>query len=393
MRGEQALFSTYARFPVTIVRGEGSRLWDDRGKEYVDFMTGIAVTGLGHAHPKLNARLREQMEKLWHVSNLFHHPNGTRLAELLTENSCLDHAFFCNSGAEANEAAIKAARRYHNLVEKTGRYEIITFLKSFHGRTLATLTATGQDKVKEGFAPLPEGFVHVPYNDLEAVRAAVNGRTAAIMLELVQGEGGVNPADPEFVRGIDQLCKEHGLLLIVDEIQTGMGRTGSLFAYEQYGIEPDIITLAKGLGNGIPIGAMLGKEKLYAALPAGSHGTTYGANPLATAAAIGVLETLLEERLPERAREMGGWMQEKLRQELAGNPFVREVRGRGLIIGIECVAPVDQVIAQARENGLLVITAGPNVIRILPALTIPREDAERGIGILCDVLAQAAKQA
>lgn len=386
MEGKSAIFPTYARYPITFAKGKGSRLWDDQGKEYLDFMTGIAVAGLGHAHPKLNQRLTEQMEQFWHISNLFHHPAQEKLAQLLTKHSCADAVFFCNSGAEANEAAIKLARRYNQLVLKRDRYEIITFHQSFHGRTLATLTATGQEKVQEGFAPLPAGFVYSPYNDIEALRSHINDRTCAIMLEMVQGEGGVRPADPEFIQAIAQLCKEHDLLLIADEIQAGLGRTGRWFAYEHYDVEPDIITLAKGLGNGIPIGAMLGKAKLTEAFNAGSHGSTFGGNPLAVAAAIGVLELLAEDDLPAQAGKMGTYLLDRLQAELAGHPAVREVRGLGLMIGIECTQPVAGLIAKLQEQGLLVIPAGPNVIRLLPALTLTQEDAEEGIAKLCSVI-------
>ncbi|MDF2815793.1 MAG: acetylornithine transaminase [Paenibacillus sp.] len=251
-----ALFPTYARFPITMVRGEGSKLWDDQGKEYIDFASGIAVTNLGHTPKRVRDRLVEQLDQLWHVSNLFHIPNQEELAQLLTANSFADAVFFCNSGAEANEAAIKIARRYNSKILGTNRYEVITFHSSFHGRTLATLTATGQDKVKEGFHPLPQGFVSAPYNDVEALKSYITENTCAIMLEFVQGEGGVIPATPAFIQEVVRLCEEHNLLLIADEIQTGMGRTGKLFAYEHYGVEPDIMTLAKGLGSGFPIGAM-----------------------------------------------------------------------------------------------------------------------------------------
>jgi len=383
---KSALFPTYARFPLTLVRGEGSRLWDDRGREYLDFASGLAVTNLGHVPPKVKEALVEQLGRLWHVSNLFHIPGQEKLARLLTSISCADAAFFCNSGAEANEAAIKLARRYHSKVLQSGRYEIITFKMSFHGRTMATLTATGQDKVKDGFDPLLPGFVHAPFNDAAALEAYVNDKTAAIMLEFVQGEGGVNPADPEFVKEIVRLCDKHGLLLIADEIQTGMGRTGTMFAYEQYGVEPDIITLAKGLGSGFPLGAMLGKAKLVDAFSAGSHATTFGGTPIAMAAAIATVEQMLEEKLPERAARMGEKAVALLREKLAEHPLVKQIRGRGLLIGIECAEPVADLIGEIRERGLIVVPAGPNVIRLLPNLLVSEEELERGIAIIADVL-------
>lgn len=290
--GKDALFPNYARFPLRLVRGKGSRVWDETGKEYIDFVSGIAVTNLGHAPEPVAAALKKQIDELWHVSNLYEIPQQEQLASILVRLSCADHAFFCNSGAEANEGAIKLARRYHQKVLGNGRYEIITFNKSFHGRTLATLTATGQAKVKDGFDPLPEGFVHVDYNDSEALKAAVNDKTAAIMMEFVQGEGGVNPAAPEFVATVKRLCEEHGVLLIADEIQTGIGRTGTFFAYEQFGVEPDIITLAKGIASGFPMGAVLGKAALRDGFSAGSHGSTFGGTPIACSAAIATLETM-----------------------------------------------------------------------------------------------------
>lgn len=387
---QSALFPTYARFPITLVKGEGSRLWDDTGKEYLDFASGLAVTNLGHVPQRVKDKLVEQLGELWHVSNLFHIPNQEKLAQLLVQNSCADAVFFCNSGAEANEAAIKLARRYNAKVLGKQRYEIITFHTSFHGRTLATLTATGQDKVKEGFHPLPEGFVYAPYNDAAALKSYVTDKTCAIMLELVQGEGGVNPADAEFVQEVVRLCKEHDLLLIVDEIQTGMGRTGKLFAYEHYGIEPDIFTLAKGLASGFPIGAMLGKAKLREAFSAGSHGSTFGGTPIATAAGIATVETLIEEQLPQRAAEMGDYFRAQLTAKLGGNPLVKQIRGKGLLIGIECALPAAEIIPAIHEAGLLVTAAGPNVLRLLPNLLVTREDADKGIGIIADVLAQKA---
>ncbi|WP_405080861.1 acetylornithine transaminase [Paenibacillus chitinolyticus] len=385
-----SLFPTYARFPITLVKGEGSRLWDDQGKEYIDLMAGLAVTNLGHAPEAVKEKLVAQLDQLWHVSNLFHIPNQEKLAKLLTDNSCADAVFFCSTGAEANEAAIKLARRYSQKVLGENRYEIITFHQSFHGRTLATLTATGQEKVQEGFHPLPEGFVYADYNDLASVEKLISERTCAVMLEMVQAEGGVIPADPAFVKALAELCKERGLLLIVDEIQTGMGRTGKLFAYEHYGIEPDIFTLAKGLGSGFPIGAMLGNAKVAPAFSAGSHGSTFGGTPIATAAAIATVEYMLSEKIPQRAAELGEWTVKTLREKLAGNPIVEEVRGEGLLIGIVCKHPAAELIAEIHEAGVLVVSAGPQVVRLLPSLVIPKEDLQKGLDVVCDVLARKA---
>ncbi|WP_237392002.1 acetylornithine transaminase [Paenibacillus dendrobii] len=381
-----SLFPNYARYSINLVKGQGSWLWDDQGNKYLDFMSGIAVTNLGHAPEKVKAKLKNQLDELWHVSNLFQIPNQEKAASLLTANSCADAVFFCNSGAEANEAAIKLARRYHQKIQNNGRFEIITFIQSFHGRTLATLTATGQDKVKDGFLPLPAGFKNVPLHDLDALKAAITDKTAAIMLELVLAEGGVLPVEAEFVQAVKALCEEHGLLLILDEVQTGMGRTGKLFAHEHYGIEPDIFTLAKGIASGFPAGAMLGKAFLRDAFSAGSHGSTFGGTPIATAAIIATIETMLEDQLPQRADEMGAYLQEQLAEKLAGIPHVKAIRGLGLLIGIECAEPVSDLVIEGQKRGLLFITAGPNVIRLLPNLYVSKEEIDQAVSIIADVI-------
>ncbi|EHB54663.1 acetylornithine transaminase [Paenibacillus lactis] len=383
---ESSLFQTYARYPLSLVKGEGSWLWDDQGNKYLDFMAGLAVTNLGHAPVKVKEKLKAQLDGLWHVSNLFHIPGQEKAAALLTANTCADAVFFCNSGAEANEAAIKLARRYHQKVKGTGRYEIITFTQSFHGRTLATLTATGQDKVKEGFLPLPAGFLSVPLHDLPALEAAINDNTAAIMIEMVQAEGGVHPVEPEFLQAVTELCKQHGLLLIVDEVQTGMGRTGKLFAHEHYGIEPDIFTVAKGLGSGFPVGAMLGKGYLRDAFTAGSHGSTFGGTPLASAVVAATIEAMLEDNVPQRAAEAGEYLTAQLQEKLAGIPFVKSIRGKGLLIGIECAEPVGELVLEGQRRGLLFVTAGPNVIRLLPNLLVTREEIDQAVSILIDII-------
>lgn len=387
-----SLFPTYARFPIRLVRGKGSRLWDDQGNEYLDFMSGLAVTNLGHVPDRVREAIVRQLGELWHVSNLFHTPQQERAAALLVEHSCADAVFFCNSGAEANEAAIKLARRYHRKVLGNGRYEIITFQRSFHGRTLATLTATGQDKVKDGFDPLPEGFVHVPLHDLDALEAAIGERTAAIMLEPVMAEGGVIPVDPAFLRAVRELCDRHGLLLILDEVQTGMGRTGKLFAYEHAGVEPDIFTLAKGLGSGFPVGAMLAKAPLVPAFSAGSHASTFGGTPLAMAAVAATIETILETDAPARAAESGEYLMQRLREATDGLPNVVDIRGKGLLVGIQCAHPVADAVAEMHRRGLLVVTAGPDVIRLLPNLLVTRDEIDEAVGKIAAVLReQAAK--
>lgn len=390
---ESALFNTYARYPYTFVKGEGSKLWDEQGNEYLDLMSGLAVTGLGHAPKRVKEKLAAQLDELWHVSNLFHTPNQEKLARMLVDASCADKVFFCNSGAEANEAAIKLARRYNRKVLGNERYEIVTFHQSFHGRTLATLTATGQDKVKDGFAPLPDGFVYAPYNDAAALESYISDKTCAIMLEMVQAEGGVIPAEQAFVDEIVRLCGKYGLLLIVDEIQTGMGRTGKLFAYEHYGIEPDIFTMAKAIASGFPMGAMLGKKKLAEAFTPGSHATTFGGTPIACAAAIATLEIMLEENLPRRAAEAGAYAIAKLRELLQDNPFVKEIRGKGLLIGIVCAEPVADVIADIHKNGVLVVPAGPMVVRLLPNLLVTKQELDHGIEVIAAALAKQAAAA
>ncbi|WP_340028266.1 aspartate aminotransferase family protein [Paenibacillus sp. FSL H7-0940] len=383
---ESSLFQTYARYPISLVKGKGSWLWDDQGNRYLDFMCGLAVTSLGHAPEKVGAKLKAQIDELWHVSNLFQIPGQEKAAALLTANTCADAVFFCNSGAEANEAAIKVARRYHQKVKGTDRYKVITFAQSFHGRTLATLTATGQDKVKEGFLPLPAGFVTVPLHDIPALEAVIGPNTAAIMLEMVQAEGGVYPVEPEFVKHVRKLCDENGLLLIVDEVQTGMGRTGKLFAHEHYGIEPDVFTVAKGIGSGFPVGAMLGKGFLRDAFTPGSHATTFGGTPLASSVVIATIETMLEDRLPERAAEMGEYLMSSLRNRLAGNSFVKEVRGLGLLVGIECAEPVGDIVLAGQKRGILFVSAGPNVIRLLPNLYVSKEEIDEAVSLVATLI-------
>jgi len=361
-----SLFPNYGRWPITIVKGEGNYLYDENGKKYLDLVSGIAVTSLGNIPPHVKQKVAEQLDTLWHCSNLFHIPQQEALAQKLTSISCTDRVFFCNSGAEANEAAIKLARKWGN---QTGRYEIITFDSSFHGRTLATLTATGQEKVKMGFSPLPEGFKTVPYNDPESLSQAINDKTCAIMLEMIQGEGGVHPADPDFIDHIKTLCEKHQLLLIVDEVQTGMGRTGKWLAYQHYDIEPDIITLAKGLGSGFPVGAMMAKEFLAEVFGPGSHGSTFGGNPIVMTAGLATIEAM--EPLLDSIQQKG----EYLMQKLGG-------RGKGLLIGIEYDFDVAPILSELREEGILALQAGPKVLRILPPFTITKEEMDHAIAVI-----------
>ncbi|GAB6935114.1 MAG: acetylornithine transaminase [Bacillota bacterium] len=386
------LFDTYARWPVRAVRGEKHWLWDESGRRYLDFTSGIGVTNLGHVPEAVKQAVAAQLEALWHCSNFFHIPLQERLAEKLCTLSGLDRAFFCNSGAEANEAAIKLARRYFQVVKGEKRYEVVTFHRSFHGRTLATLTATGQEKVKTGFAPLPEGFRSVPYGDLAALEAAVTDNTAAVMLELVLGEGGVVPAEPAFVRGVAELCRRRDLLFIVDEVQTGLGRTGTLFAFQQYGVVPDVVTLAKGLGSGLPVGAMLAKAFLSDAFGPGSHGTTFGGNPVAMAAALATLEELERGGWLERVRAMGALLKERLAELATRMPAVVEVRGLGLMLGVQVTVPVADVLAALRRRGVLMLPAGTDVIRLLPPFTIGPAEVEVAVRALAEALDEVAAQ-
>lgn len=363
------------------------RVWDADGKMYLDFVGGIAVNGLGHCHPAVVRAIEEQARTLMHVSNLYHIEPQARLAQALCTHSFADRAFFCNSGAEANEAAIKLARRYGS-ERLGGKYEVITALNSFHGRTLATLTATGQEKIRLGFDPLPTGFRHVPFNDLGAMADAVGEHTAAVLVEPIQGEGGIVVPSVEYVRGLRELCNDRDLLLIFDEVQVGMGRTGKLFAYEHFGIEPDVMTLAKALGGGVPLGAMLAREDVAESFPPGSHASTFGGNPLVCRAGLAVLETILGEELLANCVVMGERLREGLQRLVDRFEFLREVRGKGLIVGIELDQEVAPMVRACMNEGLLVVPAGPKVLRMVPPLTIDRNDVDEALGILAGVMRQ-----
>jgi len=379
------VMNTYARFPLTLVRGRGSRVRDDNGNEYLDFISGIAVNTLGHAHPQLTAALSEQAGTMLHCSNLFHIPKQQQLAEKLTALSGLGAAFFCNSGAEANEAAIKLVRKYFHDMDSSRR-TIITATRSFHGRLLSTLTATGQDKVKVGFDPLPPGFLHVPLNDIEALKQTVNEQTAAVLLEPLQGEGGVNIADVAYLQAVRKLCDEFGLLLILDEVQTGIGRCGSMFAFEQAGIVPDILTLAKGLGGGVAIGAMLATDTVSASFGPGTHGSTFGGNPLACTAALTVLDVIESASLLSNVQQRGEQLKQGLQDMACRFPVIRQVRGQGLLIGAELNVEAAPLIAAARDKGLLILMAGPNVLRFLPPLNISADEVDEALTIVGSVL-------
>ena len=382
------LANTYARFPVVLVRGRGDRLWDSDGKEYLDFAAGIAVDVLGHCHPKVVEAIKAQAETLLHVSNLYHIEPQIRLAQALCEHSFADKVFFCNSGAEANEAAIKLARRYAKVRWGPDRYEIVCMRDSFHGRTMATLTATGQEKHQRGFEPLLPGFKHIPFNDLRAAEQAIDSRICAVLVEPIQGEGGVRVPDDDYLPALRQLCSDRDVLLMLDEVQTGMGRTGRLFAYEHWGIEPDVMTLAKALGGGLPIGAMLAKEEVASAFVPGSHASTFGGSPFITAAALAALTAIIEERLPQRAAKIGAYFLGRLRELVQRYPYAKEARGKGLILALELAAPAKPIVDRCLQLGLLILTAGDQVLRFVPPLIIGEAEVDEALSILDQALAE-----
>ncbi len=387
----RVLIPTYRRAPVAFARGEGVRLYDLEGRPYLDFVGGIATSSLGHAHPRLVRAIAEQAARLLHVSNLYLIPEQAELAQWLTTRSGLDRAFFCNSGAEANEAAIKLVRRFHHL-RGTGRFEIVVAAGAFHGRTLGTLAATPVARYQEGFGPLPEGFRVVPFNDPGALAAAVTARTAAVMLEPVQGEGGVHPALPEYLAAARSLCDAHGLLLVLDEVQTGMGRTGTLFAFQGYGVSPDIVTMAKGLGGGVPIGALLAREEVAEAFQPGTHGSTFGGNPLACAAALAVARTVEEEGLAGHAAAVGELLQEGLRLLGRRSGAITDVRGRGLLVGADLDREAAPVVDACRDRGLLVNGVQPRTLRFAPPLVVSAAEVQEALAILEGAL-QATSEA
>lgn len=386
-KAKEHLLQNYRQQPIVIDRGLGARVWDLEGRKYLDLLGGIATCALGHCHPEVVAAVKAQADKLWHVSNVFYSLPQIELAEKLTSVSGLGRAFFCNSGAEANEALFKLARKAQKDRGHAERFEIICFDNSFHGRTLATVAATGQPKYQKGFEPLPAGFLHVPYGDLEAVRRAVSPTVAAVMVEPIQGEGGVTVAPDGFLRGLRSLCDERGLLLLVDEVQTGMGRTGEIFGYQHEKILPDAISLAKALGNGLPIGAMLCTEELGKSLPSGSHGSTFGGNLLAATAANVAVSIIRQPATLQRVRTHGEHLRQRAREIMARHPDqVIAVRGRGLLMGIE-VRDAARVMTRCRENGLLVNLAGDKTVRFAPPFTTTLEELDEGLQIFEKALA------
>lgn len=381
-RAERVIATTYGRFPIVLTQGEGCRLHDSEGRTYTDFVAGIAVCNLGHAHPAVSEAVADQARRLVHVSNLYYTRPQIALAEWLVEHSFADRVFFCNSGAEANEAAIKLARKYFKDRGSPERFRIITMEGSFHGRTMATLSATGQAKIHKGFEPLVDGFDTVPFNDLEAVRDAITGETCAVMLEPIQGEGGVRCAAPGYLEGLRRLCDQEGLLLVFDEVQTGMGRTGKLFAYEHFAMTPDIMTLAKALANGLPMGAMLAKEGVAASFTPGSHASTFGGTPLVAAAAFRVVKVLLEEGILRNCERVGEYFKARLLDLKSRYAFIKEVRGKGLLLGLDLACDGVSIVKACMERGFLINCTQEHILRFIPPLIVQEGEIDALIGCL-----------
>ena len=383
---EKKLFlQTIKRAPLTLVRGKGARAWDDQGREYLDFYSGWATNSLGHCPPVVVAALEKQARTLIHASNQFYTVPQLELAQLLVDHSCLDRVFFCNSGAEADEGAVKLARRYGKL-RLNGAYEVITANNSFHGRTLAMTAATGQSRFQEPYSPLPVGFVNVEYNNMEAIKQATGEKTCAVLLEPIQGEGGVNVPDDDYLQKVQNWCKEKRILLILDEVQTGASRTGTLFAYEQFGVEPDLMTLAKGIGSGVPIGAILAKEE-YSLFSPGEHGSTYGGNPLVCAAAHAVLKYMIDHNLPAQVKRVGNYLITKLEGLKQEFDFVTGVRGRGLLIALDFNQEIaEKLVLTCIDKRLLVNKLKPNALRFMPPLIITEKEVDEAVGIVREAL-------
>ena len=378
---------TYTKSPVVLVGGKGIKAYDIEGREFLDFFPGWAVSGIGHCHPAVVKAIREQAKKMIHVSNNYYNELQGLLAKKIVESSFDGKVFFCNSGAEAVEGAIKLARKFGY----PSRYEIITMEDSFHGRTLAAITATGQPKYQEGFAPLPQGFVYAPFNDLEAVKSKITDKTVAIMVEPIQGEGGINVASDEFIAGLRKVCDERNILLIFDEIQTGMGRTGKMFCYQHYNVTPDIMVLAKTLGGGFPIGAMIAKRKIADILQPGTHASTFGGNPLACAASLATFEAIEEGDMVEKAARRGRYLHNRISLLKKDFPFVKIVRGRGLMVGIELEIEGKHIVDKCIEKGLLINCTQKKILRVMPPLTVKNAEINAAVAILHDVLEEVQK--
>ena len=383
---DRVIAATYKRFPIVLERGQGCTVWDTLGRRYTDFVAGIAVCNLGHAHPRIADAVARQAKMLVHVSNLYYTTPQTDLARMLVKESFADRVFFGNSGAEANEAAIKLARKYFKERGEPQRFHIVSMEKSFHGRTMATLSATGQDKIRHGFDPVLEGFSFVPFNDVDALASAVDEHTCAVMLEPIQGEGGVRCPDTDFLSQVRQLCDQRGVLMILDEIQTGMGRTGRRYAHEHAGVAPDIMTLAKALANGLPIGAMLAIEPVAAAFGFGAHASTFGGNPLVAAAALETLKVMDEEKIVDRARDTGIYFKNALKALKARHSCIVEVRGKGLLLGLQLDRPADALVPALMERGFLVNCVQGDTLRFVPPLIVQKNEIDALIEYLDEVL-------
>ena len=382
---DKFLMKTYTRHPIVITRGKGCKLWDDQGRSYTDFVAGIAVCNLGHAHPAVSKAVAKQADILFHVSNLYYTEPQVKLAAWLVENSFADRVFFCNSGAEANEAAIKIARKFFRDKQENRRYKIIAMEKSFHGRTMATLSATGQKKIRHGFNPVLEGFDFVPFNDFKALQNKIDETTCAVIIEPIQGEGGVRCPDTEYLKKVRQICDETGTLLVFDEIQTGIGRTGKLFAYEHFKAAPDIMTLAKALANGLPIGAMLAKEHVAATFGPGSHASTFGGTPIVTTASLEVLKILKKEKIILHCMQTGTYFKEKLLGLKEKYDFIEDVRGLGLLLGMKLKIKGTPVVAQCMEQGFLINCIQENILRFIPPLIIEKEEIDSLLACLDEI--------
>lgn len=383
--GDKYIMHTYGRFPLILERGEGVYLYDENGKKYLDMYAGIAVNALGYAHPRLTTVLKEQVEKIMHVSNYYYTSNLIEASKLLVENSSFDKVFFCNSGAEANEGALKLAKKYGKS-KSEDKVQIIAMKKSFHGRTHGALAVTGQEKYQKSFMPLIPNVSYADYNDIHSLKALISDKTCAVILEVIQGEGGIIPGDSTYLQEVEALCKKYDALLIVDEVQTGIGRTGTLFAFEQFGIKPDIVTMAKGLGGGVPIGAMACTSKADVLIP-GDHASTFGGNPLVTAAAKIVLEELIDNQLLEHVKEVGAYLKEELIKLQGEFECIKEIRGLGMMLGMELNLPALDIEKACMEKGMLVVGAGEKVVRFVPPLIIEKAHVDESITILRDVLA------
>ena len=384
---DKYVMTTYKRVPFCLEKAKGAKVWDIDGKCYLDFFPGWAVSGIGHCHPIVANAVAKQAKKLMHVSNNYYSELQGLLAKKIIEESFKGKAFFANSGAEANEAAVKLARKYGH---DKGKYQIITMLKSFHGRTLGMIAATGQDKVKKGFEPIPEGFIHIPFNDIEALKEAITDKTAAVMFEPIQCEGGINIAGTEYMKEVRRLCNEKDILMILDEVQTGMGRTGNMFCFKNYGVTPDVMTLAKAIGGGVPIGVCVASEKFQDVLTPGTHASTFGGSPLVSAAALAVFEAIKKEKLLQNTKNMGAYLVKKLEALKKKYHFVKEIRSMGLVIGVELSVEGDSIYNKCLEEGLLINCTQGNILRIMPPMTVTKLEIDKAIKILDRVLADSA---